>query len=180
MHLLLVEDDRVLGEGLQAALAQEGYQVDWVHDGYAVDEALARSDYALAILDIQLPHRSGLQVLQRLRAKGNATPVLILTARDRCADRVAGLDAGADDYMVKPFDLDELLARLRALVRRAEGRAGPVLGCDGLTLDPSSHQVTFEGEPIPLSRYEFSILQALLENAGRVLSRERLEQILYG
>jgi two-component system, OmpR family, response regulator len=180
MNLLLVEDDARIGDGLSTTLGRAGYAVEWVRDGYAAETALGTASYDLAILDVQLPRRSGLDVLRRLRRRGNSMPVLMLTARDRIADRVLGLDSGADDYMIKPFDLDELCARLRALERRAGGRTVPVLSYGALVLDPDSHTVTLAGAPVDLARREFSILQALLENAGRVLTRERLEQTVYG
>lgn len=180
MSLLLVEDDAVLGDALQTALTNAGYRVHWAQDGFAAEHALGDDSYDLMVLDIELPRRSGLEVLSRLRSRGNCMPVLILSAHTQLADKVQGLDTGADDYLAKPFDLNELCARLRALDRRAIGRAAPVLGCGPLVLDPAAHTVAMDGEPLVLSRREFAILQALLENAGRVLSREQLEQALYG
>ncbi len=180
MRILVVEDDSLLGDGIQAGLRQAGYSADWVRDGAAADTALAVEEYAAVVLDLGLPRVSGLELLRKLRAAGNAVPVLILTARDAVPDRVAGLDAGADDYMVKPFDLDELAARLRALVRRSHGQTAAVLNVGDLELDPAAHAARFKGQPVELSAREFAVLQALALNAGRVLSRERLEQSLYG
>jgi DNA-binding response OmpR family regulator len=180
MRLLLVEDDNILGDGIRAGLAQEGYAVDWVQDGHAAELALGSESYDAVVLDLGLPRLSGLDVLRGLRVRHDDVPVLILTARDTVADRVGGLDAGADDYLVKPFDLDELLARIRALLRRRSGRAAPVLEQGAVALDPAAHTVTRDGEPVALSGREFALLQLLLENAGRVLSRARLEESLYG
>ncbi|MEW5790700.1 MAG: response regulator [Pseudomonadota bacterium] len=180
MRILLVEDDPLLGDGLRVGLGQEGYTVDWIRDGQAARLALETGSYGLVVLDIGLPRLSGLELLRALRAQGNGVPVLILTARDAVADRVAGLDGGADDYMIKPFDLDELAARIRALLRRRMGRASPVLRHGELALDPAAHRVTLAGEAVELSPREFALLQALLDNAGRVLSRAQLEESLYG
>jgi two-component system response regulator QseB len=180
MRLLLVEDDPHLGDGLMVGLRQQGYAVDWVKDGVAAELALASEPFDLVVLDLGLPRRSGLEVLRKLRAQGKATPVLILTARDATADKVAGLDAGADDYVVKPVDLDELAARVRALTRRAAGRAQPVLRHGELELDPAAHRVRLAGQPLELSPREFALLAILLENAGRVLTRSQLEASLYG
>lgn len=179
MRLLLVEDDPLLGDGVHMGLQQAGYVVDWVRDGDEADAALATGSYAAVVLDIGLPKRTGLELLRAWRARSLGTPVLLLTARDAVHDRVAGLDAGADDYLVKPFALAELSARLRALVRRASGRAAPMLRHGSLVLDPEAHTVALDGRPIPLSTREFALLHELLENAGRVLSRERLERALY-
>jgi two-component system, OmpR family, response regulator QseB len=179
MRLLVVEDDRILGDGIRAGLAQAGFAVDWVEDGRAAELALAAEPYDLVVLDLGLPRRSGLEVLAGLRARGNAIPVLILTARDTVGDRVGGLDAGADDYLVKPFDLAELTARVRALVRRSAGGADPVLRVGDVALDPRSRRVTRAGAPIELSPREFAVLHELMRHAGRVLSRERLERSLY-
>lgn len=181
MRLLIVEDDPLLGDGIQAGLRQAGFAADWVRDGIAAQAALAADDaFAAVVLDLGLPRLSGLELLRRLRGGGNRVPVLILTARDAVADRVAGLDAGGDDYLVKPFDLDELAARLRALVRRAHGQAAAVLRVGELELDSAAHTARFEGRPVELSAREYAVLQALTFNAGRVLSREQLEQALYG
>lgn len=184
MRLLLVEDDKLLGDGIQAGLIQAGYAVDWMENGESAESALRSEEYELMILDLGLPDRSGLEVLKRLRnkvfsAQDNALPVLILTARDTVSDRVTGLDAGADDYMIKPFDLDELNARIRALTRRHHGRANPVIRHAGLVLDPAAHTVTLNGQAVKLSQREFAILQLLLESRGRVLSRNQLEEGLY-
>ena len=179
MRILLVEDDKLLGDGIQAGLVQAGFAVDWVQDGAQGDAALQTESYAAVVLDLGLPKLSGLELLRRLRARGNAVPVLILTARDAIGDRVQGLDNGADDYVVKPFDLDELAARLRAVTRRGQGAASAVLRVHGIELDPAEHSVWFRGKPVELSAREFSLLHELMLNAGRVLSREQLEQRLY-
>lgn len=180
MRLLLVEDDPLLGEGIRAGLTQAGFAVDWVKDGEQARAALESETYGLMVLDLGLPRLSGEEVLRRLRAKNDPLPVLILTARDTVADRVKGLDAGADDYLVKPFDLDELTARLRALLRRSGGRATPVIRHGKLEVDPAAHAAALDGRPVELAPKEFAILLDLLENAGRVRSREQLEQSLYG
>jgi two-component system response regulator QseB len=180
MRLLLVEDDAMLGESVRRGLRQQGHAVDWVRDGEAADLAAASEPYDVVLLDLGLPRRGGLDVLRSLRRRGDRTPVLILTAQDAVADRVSGLDAGADDYLVKPFDLDELSARLRALHRRSGGRAAPVLENGGLVLDPAAHEVLLEGVPVALSPREFTLLQLLLEHPGRPVSRARLEESLYG
>lgn len=180
MRLLIVEDDLLLGDGVQTGLKQRGYSVDWARDGEEAVVALATETYAAIVLDLGLPKKSGLDVLRMLRAQGNSVPVLILTARDSVSDRVTGLDAGADDYLVKPFNLDELAARLRALTRRATGRSSTLLRHGALTLNPSAHRVTWRDEDVELAPKEFAVLQELLENKGQVLSRERLEQSLYG
>ena len=180
MRLLLVEDDPLLGEGIRAGLNQAGYAVDWAQDGQAAKLALQNEDFALTVLDLGLPRLSGMDLLQWLRSAGKDMPVLILTARDTVADRVKGLDAGADDYLIKPFDLDELGARIRALLRRARGRAAARIVHGTLEVDPAAHRVTLEGREVELSPREFAILLELLEHCGRVLSREQLEQSLYG
>ena len=180
MRILLVEDDPLLGDGIRAGLAQDGYAVDWVTDGQAASTALTVEPFDLMVLDLGLPQRSGLEVLAELRGRKDMLPVLILTARDTVADRVRGLDTGADDYLVKPFDLDELLARIRALLRRGGGRGTPTLQHGELVMDPAAHTVMLAHQPVELSRAEFSVLQLLLENRGKVLSRQRLEQSLYG
>lgn len=180
MRLLLVEDDAMLGDGVRAGLTQDGFTVDWVQDGAAAQLAIQAEPYALVILDLGLPKLAGLDLLKQLRQSGNALPVLILTARDTVADRVKGLDSGADDYLIKPFDLDELAARIRALLRRNTGRATPQICHGDIVLDPAAHSVTLSGTPVELSTREFAVLQALLESTGRVLSREQLEQQLYG
>ena len=180
MRILLVEDDLLLGDGIRVGLSQEGYTVDWVTDGVAASAAAEVEEFDLMVLDLGLPKRSGLEVLAALRDRGSSLPVLILTARDTLGDRVQGLDAGADDYLSKPFDLEELCARARALRRRAQGRASPKLVRGDLVLDPAAHSVTLAGSPVALSAGEFTLLSLLLEHAGRVVPRERMEQTLYG
>lgn len=179
MRILLVEDDNLLGEGLLAGLKQAGFQVDWVKDGAAADAALQSEPFAALVLDLGLPRLSGLELLARLRNRGNAIPVLVLTARDTSRDVIKGLDTGADDYVIKPCDLGEIAARLRALVRRAAGRAAPLLKHGPVTLDAAAHQVHYDGKPVELSPREFDLLHDLLLNAGRVLTREHLEERLY-
>lgn len=179
MRLLLVEDDRMLGSAIHAGLRQAGYAVDWVQDGEAADGALRTGEYDLVVLDLGLPKKPGLDVLKTLRQRGSHIPVLILTAQDTVDDRVRGLDSGADDYLVKPFDLDELSARLRALTRRQSGRSTPSVRHGDLELDPVSHTVRQKGQVVDIAPREFSVLQALLENSGRVVSRARLEESLY-
>lgn len=180
MRLLLVEDDAMLGAGVERALRLQGHAVDWVHDGTAAEAALSAERYDVALLDLGLPGKGGLEVLRELRRRGGRVPVLILTAQDSVGDRVAGLDAGADDYLPKPFELDELSARIRALARRGPGAASPVLQHGRLLLDPARHEVLLDGAPVTLSAREFELLQALLEHPGRPLSRARLEERLYG
>lgn len=180
MRILLVEDDPLLGDGTRAGLAHYGYTVDWLKDGLAAIHALKSEQFDLIILDLGLPKRSGLQVLQDLRGFGVMTPVLILTASDGVENRVKGLDSGADDYLTKPFDLDELCARLRALQRRHAARAAPEITYGSLSLDPAAHAVTLGGTLVHLPRREFALLQKLLDNTGHVISRELLTQTLYG
>ena len=180
MRLLLVEDDPMIGASVQRGLKQEGYSVDWVRDGAAAEGVLADGVHELIVLDLGLPRKSGLELLAALRRKGVTTPVLVITARDSVADRVKGLDAGADDYLVKPFDLDELSARVRALLRRQGGRASPVLDVGPLSLDPAAHTVTLDGAPVALSKREFSLLHALMKQPGVPLSRAQIEESLYG
>jgi len=180
MRLLLVEDDNMIGEAVRAGLRQEGFTVDWVREAEAGDAALRTEPYALLLLDMGLPRKSGLDWLRELRRRGDPTPVLVITARDAVADRIAGLDGGADDYMVKPFDLDELAARVRAVLRRHGGRAEPLLQHGELTLDPATRQATLNGQPVTLSAREYAVLAALLERPGAILSRAQLEQRLYG
>jgi len=179
MRILLAEDDTLLGDGLRAGLRQRGFLVDWVRDGEAAERELRAEPYAAAVLDLGLPLRDGLEVLTAVRRAGVTLPVLVLTARDAVPDRIRGLDVGADDYVVKPVDLDELAARLRALVRRAHGQPQETLSAQGVTLDPAARSVTQAGAPVALSAREFDLLHALMLNAGRVLSREQLEQHLY-
>lgn len=180
MRLLLVEDDRLLGEGIEMGLKQQAYIVDWLQDGEAAVLAIMHEEYDAVVLDIGLPRKNGIEVLNEIRRKGKTVPVLILTALDAIEDRVAGLDAGADDYLTKPFDLNELYARIRALIRRSSGRAEAKIIHADLELDPASHQVNFSGKPVDLSRREYTVLLELMENRGRVLSRRQLEQGLYG
>jgi two-component system OmpR family response regulator/two-component system response regulator QseB len=179
MRILLAEDDPMLGDGLRAGLRQLGFQVDWVRDGMAAERELISGGYTAAVLDLGLPLKDGLDVLQALRARKNTTPVLVLTARDAVPDRVRGLDLGADDYVAKPVDLHELAARLRSLVRRAHGQVQDILRCGAVQLDPSARLVKLDGESVMLSTREFDLLHALMLNAGRVMSREQLEQQLY-
>ena len=188
MRLLLAEDDRMIGDSLRQALRLEGHAVDWVYDVAAANAALAAEHFDLLLLDLGLPDKpgqatqptAGLGVLRALRSRGDATPVIVLTARDATADRVAGLDAGADDYLVKPFELEELAARMRAVARRHEGRTETVLAHGSLRLDPATRQVTQQGKPVLLSAREFAVLQALMQRPGAVLSRAQLEDRLYG
>ncbi|MFS2155800.1 response regulator [Pseudomonas sp. Pseusp122] len=180
MRLLLIEDDVALGEGIHQALIREGYTVDWVKDGAGALHALLSEVFDLAILDLGLPKVDGLTVLRRLRESGSALPILILTARDATEDRIAGLDAGADDYLIKPFDLSELKARLRALLRRSAGRARVMIEHAGIRLDPTTQQVTYNNDPVPLTPKEYQLLYELLSPPGRVMTRERLIQLLYG
>ncbi|ACA91807.1 two component transcriptional regulator, winged helix family [Burkholderia orbicola MC0-3] len=180
MRILLVEDDRMIAEGVRKALRSDGFAVDWVQDGDAALTALGGETYDLLLLDLGLPKRDGIDVLRTLRGRGLALPVLIVTARDAVADRVKGLDAGADDYLVKPFDLDELGARMRALIRRQAGRSESLIRHGALTLDPASHQVTLDGAPVALSAREFALLEALLARPGAVLSKSQLEEKMYG
>ncbi len=180
MRVLLVEDDELLGDGVRVGLTQYGYAVDWVKDGQSALQAILSESFDTIVLDLGLPKRSGLDVLRAARTKNITTPVLILTARELVEDRVKGLDAGADDYLVKPFDLEELSARIRALQRRTVARAEPMITYGQITLDPASRTAFLSDEPVILSRREFALLLKLLENAGRVLSRENLTQTLYG
>ncbi|MDA8561807.1 response regulator transcription factor [Gammaproteobacteria bacterium] len=180
MRILLVEDDEMLGDGLRTGLVQYGYAVDWLKDGLSADQALKTEKFDAVILDIGLPKFSGITVLQNLRSRGQTIPVLILTARESIEDRVKGLDSGADDYLTKPFDLDELCARIRSLQRRSSTRAEPIITHNGIQLDPAAHSVKLNGETISVSRREFALLHKLLENIGRVLSREHLAQSMYG
>jgi two-component system OmpR family response regulator/two-component system response regulator QseB len=179
MRILLAEDDTLLGDGLRAGLGQQGFQVDWVRDGEAAERELRAEPYAAAVLDLGLPRKDGIDVLAALRRAGVTLPVLVLTARDAVPDRVRGLDLGADDYVLKPVDLQELAARLRALVRRAHGQAEEVLRAQDVALSPAERVVRQGGVPVALSTREFDLLHALMLNAGRVLSREQLERHLY-
>lgn len=179
MRILVIEDDVLLGDAIQAGLKQAGYAVDWMKDGVSADQALGTEPYAAAILDLGLPRMSGIEVLRRLRSRNLPIPVLILTAMDTVEDRIQGLDAGADDYLVKPFDMGELAARLRALLRRSSGKAAPALQAAGVELDPATHAVTYQAQVIDLPAKEFAVLHALMLNAGRVLSRAQIEEQLY-
>jgi len=179
MRVLVVEDDPLLGDGIKAGLAQAGFAADWVRDGVAAQLALQARAHDAVVLDLGLPRLAGLEVLRRLRAEGNKTPVVIVTARDAVEDRIKGLDSGADDYVVKPFDLHELAARLRALIRRSAGEAAPLLRVGELELDPAARHARVKGEPVELPAREFALLHALMLGAGRVLTREQLAERLY-
>lgn len=179
MRLLLVEDDSMIGETLLHVLRGEHYAVDWVRDGSMADAALCSEQYDLVLLDLGLPKRSGLEVLRALRARRSPVPVLVATARDAVGDRIAGLDAGADDYVGKPYDTDELLARIRALIRRSAGRAEPVFAHKGVSLNPATHEATLHGQPVTLSAREWAVLEPLLVHPGVVLSRTQLEEKLF-
>lgn len=180
MRVLLAEDDPLLGEGLSSGLRELGYTVDWVRDGVAADLALGTENLDALVLDLGLPRRDGLAVLRKLRESNADLPVLVLTARDTVGDRITGLDLGADDYVVKPFDLLEVAARLRAITRRREGRTRSVIRHGDLIVDPAARTVTLRGAPVELRGNEFVVLEALLNHCGRVLSREQLEDALYG
>ncbi len=179
MRLLLVEDDSLLGDGIRAGLMLATYAVDWVQDGKMALHAMVDHDYDACILDLGLPGKDGLSVLREMRSRGDTTPVLILTARDAPEDKIAGLDHGADDYLTKPFDLGELQARIRALLRRAGGKAQPVLEHRGVCLDPAKKRVTFQGNEIQLSGREYALLHALMSHPGHIRSRSQLEESLY-
>lgn len=180
MKLLLAEDDPMIGASVERGLRLAGFTVDWVRDGKTAELALVDGKYALLLLDLGLPRQDGLEVLKKLRRDARQIPVLIVTARDAVADRVAGLNLGADDYLVKPFDLDELIARTHALVRRFQGRTQPDMHLGGLSMNPMNKETRLDGQPLALSQREFTLLQALLESPGTVLSREQLEDRLYG
>lgn len=180
MRILLVEDDDLLGDATKAGLTSDGYNVEWLKDGIQAESALKSSEFDGIVLDLGLPGKDGLAVLKSMRSRGDATPVLILTARDLVDDKIKGLDAGADDYLIKPFDLDELFARLRALIRRSLGRADPVIKIGSISLNPASHEVLFDNTVVDLSQREFSLLQLLIESSGHVLSRDYLEEHIYG
>ena len=191
MRILVVEDDALLGDAIQAGLKQSGYAVDWMKDGVSAEQALATEPYAAVVLDLGLPRLSGLEVLRRLRSRqaqkdaratapnNYQTPVLILTAMDTVDDRIKGLDTGADDYLVKPFDMGELAERLRALIRRASGKPDALLQAAGVVLDPAAHRVLYRDKPVELSPKEFAVLHAFILNAGKVISRAKLEEQLY-
>jgi len=180
MRLLLVEDDTMIGETVLDLLRDEHYAVDWVKDGEMAETALRTQAYDLVLLDLGLPRLDGLDVLRAMRARKDRTPVLVATARDSVPQRIAGLDAGADDYVLKPYDLDELLARIRALLRRASGRAEPVYEYEGVAINPATREVSVHGEPVTLSAREWAVLEPLLARPGLVLSRAQLEDKLYG
>jgi two-component system response regulator QseB len=180
MRLLLVEDDPMIGASVQKGLRQDGFSVDWVRDGRTAESAVHANPYDLMLLDLGLPGKGGNEVLRSLRTAGNAIPVLIITARDAVSDRIAGLDAGADDYIVKPFDLDELAARIRAVHRRHAGRADTRIDVGAVTFDTASRRVTLSGKEIALSARELALLDALLARPGAILSRAQLEERIYG
>lgn len=180
MRLLLVEDDTMIGESVERGLRKANYTVDWVQDGVQAELALKNDVYDMMILDLGLPRKDGLSVLSEIRKKGNDIPVLIVTARDAVDDRVAGLNCGADDYLVKPYDLSELKARINAVLRRHHGRTSPAIVWGQLTLDPVAHKISHKGELINLSSKEFSLLHALMVSPGSVLSRQELEEAIYG
>ena len=180
MRVLLVEDDGMIGESVRTALRQSGFAVDWVRDGEAADATLASERFDVVLLDLGLPRRDGIELLKTLRGRGDRTPVIVLSARDALASRVGGLDAGADDYLLKPFELDELLARMRAVMRRHDGRAASAVQVNDVVLDAATRQVTRGGVPVPLSAREFALLEALMARPGAILSRAQLEDRLYG
>jgi len=180
MRILLVEDDPMIGEAVRTGLKREGFSVDWVKDGRAAESAAGAEPYDLVLLDLGLPRKDGLGVLRSLRAKGSDVPVLIVTARDAVAMRIAGLDAGADDYVLKPFDLLELTARIRAVVRRRQGRAEPLLRHRGLVINPATREATCNGAPVTFSAKEYALLETLLAHPGAVFSRAQIEERLYG
>jgi two-component system OmpR family response regulator/two-component system response regulator QseB len=180
MRILLVEDDMMIGDSVRSALRHEGFAVDWVRDGRAARTTLATERFDLVLLDLGLPQIDGLDVLRDMRARQDATPVIIVTARDEVSSRVAGLDAGADDYVLKPFELEELTARMRAVIRRHAGRADPVIEVGPVTLDPTTRIVTVRGEPVVLSAREYAVLEAMMLRPGAILSRAQLEARLYG
>lgn len=180
MRVLVVEDDPMIGRAVVAGLRHGGYAVDWVLDGAGAELAFANGVYELALLDLGLPRRDGLEVLKNVRRTGGKLPILIITARDSVTDRIAGLDAGADDYLVKPFNLEELLARVRAVIRRHQDRGSPEMTYGALTVDPVQHRVFFQGAEVDLSAREFAVLEALMKEPGAVVSREKLEDAVYG
>ena len=180
MRVLVVEDDPMIGRAVVAGLQDGGYAVDWVRDGGEAELALGNGVYDLALLDLGLPRRDGLEILKSVRRAGQNLPILVITARDSVEDRIKGLDHGADDYLVKPFDLDEMLARARALIRRREGRSSPEMTYGALSMDPVRRQVRFRDAPVELSAREFAVLEVLMKEPGAVISRERLEDAVYG
>ena len=180
MRVLVVEDDPMIGRAVLSGLRDAGYAADWVGDGIKAELALATGNYDVALLDLGLPRREGLDILKSLRRGKQGLPVVIITARDAVSDRVAGLDSGADDYLVKPFDFDELLARMRAVIRRRVGRVSPEIRYGALVLDPVRRAVTLAGKPVQLSAREFAVLEALMQEPGAVVSRRQLEEAVYG
>ena len=180
MRILLVEDDALLGDGIQKSLGHLGFTVDWMRNGRQGENALSGEEYAAVVLDLGLPQQDGLTLLQSVRNKGIRTPVLILTARDGKLDKLKGFNLGADDYVIKPIDMEELAARLRALIRRSTGHASPRIHLGDVEIDPESRQAWYAGKPVELSAKEFAVLEMLLQNAGRVLTRTQLEQSIYG
>jgi two-component system response regulator QseB len=180
MRVLIVEDDQMIGRAVLSGLRDSGYATDWVRDGVEAELALSNGTYDAALLDLGLPRREGIDILKSLRRSNKDLPVLIITARDSVSDRIAGLDSGADDYLVKPFSLDELLARVRAVIRRRVGRASPEIRYGALLLDPVRRIVEFRSEPVELSAREFALLEALLQEPGAVVSRQKLEDAVYG
>lgn len=180
MRVLLVEDDVLLGKAVRTGLQRQGHAVDWVRDGVEAETAALEGSYSAVLLDLGLPRQDGMKVLANLRRKGFTPPVLIVTARDQIPERVVGLDAGADDFIVKPFDLDELGARLRAATRRHNGRAQPQINRGGLSLDPAARRITLHGKPVPLTAREYALLLHLLTHRGRVQTRQQLQDALYG
>lgn len=180
MRLLLIEDDQMIGESVRKGLRQDGFTVDWVQDGRAGETALSEGVHDLLLLDLGLPGKEGIEVLKTLRKRGNAIPVLILTARDALEDRVGGLSAGADDYLIKPFDFEELTARIHAILRRRSGRTETLMRHGPITIDPASRHVTLNDNPISLSAREFALLEAMLDRPGAVLSVAQLEEKIYG
>ncbi len=179
MRVLLIEDDTMIGKAVRQGLSTAGFAVDWVTDGRAAELSLTSGAYDLAILDLGLPKKDGMAILATLRRRGDHLPVLIASARDTVQDRIAGLEAGADDYILKPFDLNELVARARAVLRRHAGSGSPLLTFGSLTLDPTHHSVTQNGYPVELSAREFSVLEALMQRPGAVVSRQKLEEAVY-
>ena len=180
MRILLVEDDALLGDGIQKSLNHLGFTVDWMRDGKQGENALTGEEYAAVVLDIGLPQQNGLALLQSVREKGLRTPILILTARDGKPEKLRGFDLGADDYVIKPIDMEELAARLRALIRRSAGRASPRIRIGAVEIDPGTRQAWHADKPVEFSAKEFVVLELLMQNAGRVLTRAQLEQSLYG
>ncbi|SNS40095.1 two component transcriptional regulator, winged helix family [Noviherbaspirillum humi] len=180
MRILLAEDDPMIGEGVRTFLRQDGHAVDWVRDGAAADAALATEHFDLLLLDLGLPRRDGIEVLRALRGRGAGLLVIVLTARDAVEQRVQGLDAGADDYLVKPFDLEELAARIRSALRRSGGNAAPEIALHGVRIHPATREVSRDGKPVTLSAREYALVEALAQRPGAILSRAQLEERLYG